>query len=970
MAMLDLFRTFLRRFRWPLRITAGLYVAYAIFGFLILPGILQKKLVAGMSAALHREVRIARVRVNPLALSVTLEGLEIRARRGTPWITCARIYANAELWPLLARTAALKDLELDRPTWVLTLDEQGNPEFMDLLAPAPGPAQPKAAETTPWTVALEHFRLRGGAVDFSDASPKEDFKSRLGPLDFSLHDFRTTVGARSGGRFEARTEAGEQILWEGSLVAEPFSSEGTLKVTQLRLPKYGPYLHESVNLDLRSGRLDLTVPYRLTLAPQPSLELTGGSAVVQDLALAERGGAEALRLPKLALEDLRGDLLANRLRIGKLVLTGPNLAVVRRADGSLNWTRLLDLPPGVRPKPKDPAAKPLDLTVKTLALAQAALRWEDAVPPRPVALDLTDLNLTLTDLTLDPKGSAGLTLAAKLGETGRLGFKGTVKPLAAAADLQAEVEGVALPPLDPYLAPTTDLRLLQGRVGLKGRLRADFGGRKTDGIAYAGDAWIDQFEAADGRDREVALRWKRLALAGLDTQTAPLSVKLKTLTWTAPEGRVVVAADGSTNVNRAFKQEPAAPPPPTAAAIQPTPKVDGAPIPLSIALVKVSQGRLSFIDRSLSPNAALLLSDLEGTYDQLSSAPGARSQVLFTGKAGGVGPLRIEGKAYPLRTDEDTDVRMSLQGAELTDLDPYSRKYLGYVLQKGKLSTNLRLHIQKRRLSAVAQAKLDQLYLGDKVESKEATWIPVKLGLALLRDRHGVIDMEVPIDGSLDDPNIHWGGVAWKALLNIFSKAATSPFTMLGSLFGGGADLSAVAFAPGEATLPPEATKVHQGLVKSLQERPALSLDLEGAADPVADGAALKRKALADRIRAQAWTAAGKKGDVDPAFQPSPSAREAALRVLHDRTFPPPPPDPKAPKGVKAPEAPLAEVESRLLGSIPDDPEALRLLAEARADAVQKALLEAGAPVDRVFSVKGTLKADQAKSSKVWFAVK
>ncbi len=967
MAILDSLRAFLHRFRWPLRILGGLYAAYALFGFLILPGILQRKLVAGMSAALHREVRIAKVKVNPLALSLTLEGLEIRTRKGGPWVSCARIYANAELWPLLAHTAALKDLELDRPKWVLTLDEQGRPEFMDLMTSDTGAAKPKAeSEGTPWTLALDHFALREGRVDFTDASPKEDFKSALGPLSLSLHDFRTSVGSRSGGRFEARTEAGEQLSWEGSLVAEPFSSQGTLKVTRLLIPKYAPYLHESLSLDVKSGRLDLTVPYTFTLAPTPALRLMGGTGALTDLVVAERGGAQALSLPSLSLEALGGDLLKPELTLGRIALTGADLTVSRRADGSFNWDRLLALPPGVKPKPKDPKAKPLVLTVKELALVKALLHWEDAMPVRPVALAMTDVDITLKDLTLDPKGSAGLTFAAKLGETGRLGFQGTVKPLAAAADLQADVEGIALAPLDPYLAPATDLRFNQGLVGMKGRLKADFGGKKTDGITYAGDVWVDQLEAADGRDHEVALRWKRLSLKGLDASTAPLSVKLKTLDWVAPEGRLVIAPDGTTNVNRAFKIEPVAPAP-TAAVIQPTPKVEGAPIPLTITLMKVSQGRLSFIDRSLSPNAALLLSDLEGTYDQLSSAPGARSQVLFTGKAGGVGPLRIEGKAYPLRTDEDTDVRMSLQGAELTDLDPYSRKYLGYVLQKGKLNTNLRLHIQKRKLSALAQAKLDQLYLGEKVESKDATWIPVKLGLALLRDRHGVIDMEVPVDGSLDDPNIHWGGVAWKALLNIFAKAATSPFSMLGNLFGGGADLSSVAFVPGESALPADAPKVIQGLVKSLQERPTLGLELEGATDPVADGAALKHRALEDRVRAQAWILAGKAGTLDAAFTPSAPAREAALRALHDKAFPPPPRDPKA---AKAPDAPLAEVESRLLGSFPEDPEALRALAEARADVVQKALLEAGAPVDRVFAVKGTLKPDQGKASKVWFAVK
>ena len=971
MAFLDALRSRLHRFRWPLRVVAGFYVLYAAFGFLVLPGILQRKLVAGLSTALHREVRVARVKVNPLALSATVEGLEIRGRRGGPWISCARIYANAELWPLLARTAELKALELDRPKIALVLDEQGRPEFADLLpardaaAPAPKPAP----EGRPWVLALDRFQLREGAVDFSDASPKEDFRSALGPLNLSLRDFRTSVGAKGGGRFEAWTEAGERIAWEGSLVAEPFRSEGVLTVSKLQLPKYAPYLHESVNLDVRSGRLDLTVPYRFTLAPTPSLQLSGGSGSLGDLVVAERGGAEALKLPRLGLEDLRGDLMKPELAVGRVVLGGADLVVARRADGVLNWTRLLELPPGVKPKPKDPKAKPLALTVKELALEQASIRWRDALPPRPVDLALTAVDLNLQGLSLDPKGQAELAFTARVGDAGRLGLKGTVKPLAASADLQADLEGVALPPVDPYLAPATDLRFHTGRVGLKGRVRLAFEGQPTDGVAYRGDAWVDQLEAADGRDREVALRWKRLALRGLDAGTAPLAVKLKALEWVEPEGRLVVATDGTTNVGRALGLKPEVQPA-TAVATPPSPKGTGAPLPLAIGLVTVKGGRLSFIDRGLTaagfPAAALLLSDLEGQYEQLDLLPGAakpaRSQLRFTGKAGGVGPLLIEGKAYPFRTDQDTDVRVSLTGADLTDLDPYSRRYLGYALQKGKLGAGLRLHIQQRKLSAVAQAKLDQLTLGDKVASADATWIPVKLALALLRDRHGVIEMELPVDGTLDDPDFHYGPAVWKALLNLLAKAATSPFTMLGNLFGGGADLSAVAFAPGKAELGPEAAKVVQGLVTSLAERPSIALDLEGAADPVADGAALRRAAFEAKVRAEAAKLAGRPGD--GAFVPSSAQREAALRSLHRAAFPP------DPKGPKAPEPPLAEVETRLLGGQAEDPEALRALADARAEAVQKALLAAGAPLDRVFLATGTLKAEQARASKVWFAVK
>ena len=214
----------------------------------------------------------------------------------------------------------------------------------------------------------------------------------------------------------------------------------------------------------------------------------------------------------------------------------------------------------------------------------------------------------------------------------------------------------------------------------------------------------------------------------------------------------------------------------------------------------------------------------------------------FTGRAGGLAPVTIQGHAMPLRHDLDTDVTLKIHGADLTDFTPYTGKYLGYTVQKGKLDVDAHLRIQQRKLDTQNAVKFDQFYLGDKVASPEATHLPVKLGLALLRDRKGVIAIDLPVQGSLDDPDIRYGKLVWQAIFNVLGKIATSPFTLIGKVFGGEAgDLSQVAFAPGTDTLDAAATAKLQVLAKALAERPALSLEAVGVADPAQDGAALRQ---------------------------------------------------------------------------------------------------------------------------------
>jgi hypothetical protein len=279
-------------------------------------------------------------------------------------------------------------------------------------------------------------------------------------------------------------------------------------------------------------------------------------------------------------------------------------------------------------------------------------------------------------------------------------------------------------------------------------------------------------------------------------------------------------------------------------------------------------------------------------------------------------------------------------------------------VQKGKLNVDAHLRIDHRNLKAENAVKLDQFYLGDPVESPEATHLPVRLGLAILRDRKGVIAFDLPVEGSLDDPNVRYGKLVWKAIFGLLGKIATAPFALIGSLFGGDSgDLSSLAFTPGASTLDAAATAKLQSLAKALQERPELRLEAEGAVDADQDGAMMRKAALEALLRRmrRAGLKLAEEAPV-PAVE-----RERWLKAAYDVVYP-------APKDAKAsPPPPAAEMEQRLLGSQKVDPADLAQLADARAKGVLVWLLDtAKADPQRVFQVR----AGQAKGAVVAFTLK
>lgn len=933
---------FLRRRRRLILGLAGLYALWILAGFLLVPRLVRPRLERALAGATHRKATLAAVRFNPFNLTMTFEGLRIPNRSGGEWISLRRLYVNARFWPLLTRTAAFSVVEVDGLEVRTVLDAQGHLNFQDLLdEPAPKPEP--GAKPTAWIVAIRTFQLRGARLAFEDHSMAAPFRTAFGPVNLRVDGIRTQVGHQSSYALDAWTEAREHLVWKGEIGFAPLMSTGHLAVENLQLPKYRPYEQEQVATEIRSGTATFGAAYRFEWAPgRHRLELSDLGLALRNVAVAESGVARpAVEIPALDLKDGRADLLAPSVEIGAITAQGGTLRLRRGKDGVFNLSRMIT----PRPKPTSPDEKPLALKVRTLDFTGFTVGWDDQLPARPVAAEAKDVALHLGALSLDPAAVSTLSLALRLGN-GSLKADGKALLLKPAGDLALKVDALDLAPWDPYLDGTLDARVDRGTFGFDGQVVFGLPGPGQGGTSVKGNVVVRDFQMHDTAFNEPFIRWARLQVADLDLRTEPLACSVKQVLWTDPEGRLVVAPDGTTNVAHALRQGTEAKPTGVAASAVPATPVSAPD--LAIAKLAITGGRLSFVDRSVQPSAALLLSDLQGSYLGLSSRPEASSKVDFTGRAGGLAPVTIQGHAMPLRHDLDTDVTLKIHGADLTDFTPYTGKYLGYTVQKGKLEVDARLRIQQRKLDSENALKLDRFYLGEKVASPEATHLPVKLGLALLRDRHDIIAVDLPIQGSLDDPDIRYGKLVWQAIFNVLGKIATSPFTLVGKLFGGDAgDLSQVAFAPASDALDAAATAKLQALAKALAERPALTLEAQGVADPAADAAAFRKaglEALLRRTRAAALKLPDATGAV-PAAE-----RDRWVKAAFDAAFPAVPP---AKGSQPAPPPPPTEMENRLLDTVKVDPVALDALADARAKRVIAWLLDTGkADPARVFQVR------------------
>ncbi|GAB7545271.1 DUF748 domain-containing protein [Cupriavidus sp. 8B] len=726
----------------------------------------------------------------------------------------------------------------------------------------------------------------------------------------------------------------------------------------------------------------------------------------------EAANLPVMRAERVALEDIAFDLGAHSFQASQLVVAKPQIAITRDFKGELLESARLwavqskqksaQRATGVQAKAVQPesaaAAKPLPWKAQLgkFALDGGSLRVTDYAPAaanrdRPVVHQFRNISLGTGALNWPmAAGAIPMTLKADVGRRGAMALDGTVLPTAPAAQLQVDLRELDLAPLQPYLADRFNAALRGGTATVKGRLGVQAPAGKPIAARFSGNALLGNVRSVDRVTGDDFLRWRSLAVNGIDfamdEAKGPMKVGVAGVALSDFYARVILNANGRLNLQDVMaggaakgeaapttsltQASPASAPAASAPAPAPAPVAAAAKPQIRIGGVTVEKGNINFSDFFVKPNYSANLTDMKGSVSKLSSTEPAPADLTLAGRIDDDAPVTIDGKLNPLAEQLYLDIAAKAAGVELTRLTPYAAKYAGYPITKGKLTVDVAYKIENGKLDAHNHLYLDQLTFGDKVDSPSATKLPVLLAVSLLKDRHGVIDINLPVSGSLSDPEFSIGGVIARVIVNLLAKAITSPFSLIASAFGGGDELGYVEFAPGTSTLTPAATQKIATLGKALADRPALRLEISGRIDPATDTAGAKRAWLDARVaeqksremRASAKAGAvaeeNEEGEQGAKVTVSPQEYPKYLEAVYKRaSF-------KKPRNVigLSKSLPPKEMETLLLENAPVTDVELRQLAEQRALAVKQALeRDAKVPESRLFMTASKLNADGIK---------
>ncbi|HEX7972315.1 MAG TPA: DUF748 domain-containing protein, partial [Thiobacillus sp.] len=559
----------------------------------------------------------------------------------------------------------------------------------------------------------------------------------------------------------------------------------------------------------------------------------------------QSGSQQVAELQHAALVNAGMKLAENRLDIEALELNGARTTVTLDKKKNLNWADILKKSPGapVAAPAKTDTAKvsPMDVQLARLSLNDLEVDVVDQSFTKAVRLDVLKGFVTLKDLSLDLNKAVPLEAGFELKQGGRLDASGTLVPGQASGQLDVKLTGLSLRPFAPYVNQFARLNLNSGAVSTRGKLTfaQAKSGMKLD---YGGGLAVDDLAITEEETEEAFLGWKKLSTHSLRASLAPNRLHIGELAALNPFGKVIIFEDKSINLQRILRTPaPAKTAQKTTAAARPKHPAQAAAFPLSIDRLRIVGANAEFADLSLTPQFGTHMHDLGGVVTGLSTDPATTAQVELDGKVDEFGSARIRGSIQPFRATDFTDLKLTFRNLEMTNLTPYSGKFAGRKIDSGKLSVDLEYKVKQRQLAGQNKFIVNKLKLGERVDSPDALHLPLDLAIALLEDSNGVIDLDLPVSGSLDDPQFSYGKIIWKAIVNVLTKLVTAPFRALGKLLGISSEkLEAINFDPGSsALLPPEQEKL-KILVEALAKRPALTLTVEPGYDPKADRHALQ----------------------------------------------------------------------------------------------------------------------------------
>lgn len=846
-------KSLLRRKSFWALLAAATYIG---LGFLALPPMIKSIAVDMVADELERELTIDTVRTNPITLEIEIEDVALRDDDGHRLAGFGRLHVNFNPFAsMFNRAWTLRRVEIEHAIIHEQRFADGETRLGRLIAGLSRDAESPAEEVADSAdngaplprLVIQHLRLDNSGLRLDDAIPAESVSLALFPISLVVHDLDTRPDRVGHQSLELRIVDGGKLTWRGDFGVAPLRARGQVTLDGLIADPLLPYIRQTIALTDFALTLGARLDYEFALTDNgPELLMDDIDLDVTDLSAgAFTPPREFLAADAIRLRGGRYDLSANAFAADELSVERPRGDIWLRPDGELALLDLLPADDNETANDNDAgagdSAPTLDLTA--LRVNDLGLRFTDHGLDPAGEVTAQNIDIALDNVSLASGAASPLRASGSVAD-GHFDLDGELSllpDLALAAEL--DLHGLALATGEPWLKPHARIDIADGRLDLAGHLAHD----PDETFAWRGGLAVNDLDVRPQTTDQTVLGWQRLNIERIDFALDGRRLEISPVELDAVLSRFEIAEDGSTNIGRLITGRAQTPDTDTDADPQTTAN-EG--FRMDLAGVRVNDSTLHFADHSLPLPFAARVATLNGRISRLATDREGPADVELEGEVGEYGTARISGEIDPWQPTRATDLELAFRNIIMPEYSPYSVRFAGRHIAEGRLDLDLGYRIDNEQLQGRNRITLHDLRLGEHQPHPDATSLPLGLAIALLKDGDGIIDIDLEVDGDVGDPEFAIGSVIRQALVNLITRVASSPFSLLASLVGSeDAELDAIGFTPGASDIDPPDRERIDDLATALRERPELALEITGTYHPGADGAALREQHALARIR-------------------------------------------------------------------------------------------------------------------------
>ncbi|WP_269542769.1 DUF748 domain-containing protein [Cerasicoccus fimbriatus] len=950
-----------------------LFVLYVLGGFWGVPLMLRYYALPKLNEEVAGTGEVEAFYSNPFTWELTIKGFKGFTPDGSEALSFAEFRVNVQPTSIFNEEKAIKEIYIDQPFLNLVINEDGKVNIISTLERIQKEAEKQTEESDePFVIPqiyIGNLQVVNAGFRTQIDSFGRPFVREVQNLSFQIKDMHTNAAHDNAYSFAMETKQGEKFQVNGDLRLDPLSSWGQVSMEQLDLKDFDVFAGDAVGFDLTGGMLDVTINYSfLPMAKDMRMEVFGGHILLTGMSMVARDNPEAEpfeRIDRMEITGARLDLLNSNVGCDTFAIDGGLLRVIREKDGVLNLIRYISPPE----KHAEIAAKTereakaegtqreirlgvvsanldmgvaltsawqqiqdlvelnWDLEADQVDLSGLSLIWRDEYLNEPAELRWTDITMSATNLTNGDKAFP-FQLGLVMNDTGKIALDGQFTATPASTKFEVTAETIPLQVISPYVTNVVAVDLVSGDLSATGKTDIAL---PDDGLPILSAEVNAQLAnlRIDWKDPASKLiAWQNLDLQGVTLTTDPMALVADQVTVTAPYLSAERLADGSIRLPLPEQSHEPAPAETTPASDE-APTVDYKEASVQLTELVIENGEVSISDAAISPAMKFSANQINLragplSYPNIEPTKFDLALNLSNGPSGGV---KLAGALDPLQPFEATEMRVNTTAVTLSPFAAYAVPIIGRPPTDGKLTANLGYSITTGEIAGDNKMQIQNMRFGKRAPDTDAPNLPLDLGVAILEDSKGVMHIDVPVKGNINDPKFSLDTMISYAIGNVLEKLVTAPFAALGSLLPGGEEVgNAIAFEPGQSTIAPDNMEVITGLVTILHDRPNLQLTLTPSIDPATDGEAL--------IDAQFQTMLQAK------MQESGDDDEDATEALYDAL-------PKTETTPAASDLSLAQQQQAIKDTLQVSTEEMTALAQARADAVLTALTQNGLTADR-----------------------